>query len=75
MPDEFCPSKIVNFGPVMICSVKSKVTAVKLDLARTDFPIAFYLCYRYFTNGFYFEKENIEINGARHIQCSNVLFC
>lgn len=48
---------------------------MKLDLARTDFTIAFYLCYRYFMNRFYFEKENIEINGARRIRCLNVLFC
>lgn len=48
---------------------------MKLDLARTDFLIAFYLCYRYFMNRFYFEKENIEINGVRHIRCLNVLCC
>lgn len=48
---------------------------MKLDLARTDFLIAFYLCYRYFMNRFYFEKENIEINGVRHsmLKCALLL--
>jgi len=27
MPNEFCPSETVNFGLVMICGGKKKVTA------------------------------------------------
>lgn len=74
-PMNFVLAKCWTLGLWWFVVAKRKYRLVKLDLARTDLPIAFYLCYRHFMSRFYFEKGNIEINGARHIWCLNVLFC